>query len=32
MNIKGTVRIIESLKKTERISIKINKIAGQENF
>ena len=32
MNIEGTVRIIESLKKTERISIKINKIAGEENF
>jgi hypothetical protein len=32
MNIEGTVRIIESLKKTERISIKINKITGEENF
>jgi hypothetical protein len=32
MNIEGTIRIIESLKKTERISIKINKIAGEENF
>ena len=32
MSIEGTIRIIESLKKTERISIKINKIPGEENF
>jgi hypothetical protein len=32
MNIEGTIRIIESLKKTEKISIKIDKIPSEENF
>ena len=32
MNIDKTVRIIESLKDTEKISIKIKKIPGEENF
>lgn len=32
MNIDKTVRIIESLKDTEKISIKIKKIPGEKNF
>ena len=32
INIDKTVRIIESLKNTKKISIKINKIPGEENF
>jgi hypothetical protein len=32
MSIEGVIDVIKSLDKTEKISLKINKIEGRENF